>query len=97
MSQNGSITTTFDGHLEDEDILKDTGRASPIRIAPVEGGGVFHINRMTIHLLQMNRLFGGQSHEDANLHLKDSLMCVFYWISRKYIKNQSACDFFESH
>lgn len=51
MSQNSSNTASLDGHLDDEDHLKDANRASAICIPPVEGNGVFDITRVMIYLI----------------------------------------------
>lgn len=51
--------------------LDDVGLARAIRIPPAEEEGEFHITSEMLHLLQMKGLFGGQPHEDANLHLKN--------------------------
>lgn len=71
MSQHINNNSTFDGNLKGEDNLRDAGQASAIHIPLVEGNKVFHITRVMLYLFQIKGFFGGQSHEDANLDLKN--------------------------
>lgn len=87
INQHGSHTTTFIGHLKDEDHLEDVKKASIICIPIVESNGVFHVRNVVLHLLKIKFLFGGQPYGDANLNIKNFIYIFsFYstlWIFQK--------------
>lgn len=79
-SNNGS----FDG-VEDMDRLGDAGQENVIRIPPAEENRAFHITSVMLHLLQMKWSFGGEAHEDENLHLKNFIdVCAPFDIACLY-------------
>lgn len=51
MSQHGSNTSTFKGHLEDDNHLGDAPEGSPIQIPPVDRNRAFYITTMMFYFV----------------------------------------------
>lgn len=71
MSDNARILGSFNDLLDDEKKLNEIGFSSSICIPLTQGNDVFHVKRVMLHMLKIKGLFGEQSYEDPNFHLKN--------------------------